>query len=166
MGELISGTAKLSADGKYRYSLVRDWGPEPRMAWCMLNPSTADAERDDSTIRRCIGFAKRERFGGIYVVNLMAFRARNPTDAMVVPDPCGPYNNDYLEGVARRYDTIVCAWGSGVPRWLVQNAFWYFMRGNGYKSPQLLCLGKNKDGSPRHPLFVPKSQPLIVWKRT
>lgn len=26
------------------------------------------------------------------------------------------------------------------------------------------CLGTNKDGSPRHPLYVPKNAPLAPWE--
>lgn len=72
--------AVISDDGRYRYRLWRTWAPElPRMAWIMLNPSTADAEVDDPTIRRCVGFAKREGCGGIEVVNLYAYRSTDPS---------------------------------------------------------------------------------------
>ena len=51
--------AKISSDGKYRYSLVREWDKEkPKVLFIGLNPSTADEKTDDPTIRRCIGFAK------------------------------------------------------------------------------------------------------------
>lgn len=46
----------------------------------MLTPSTADADTDDPTIRRCIGFAKSSGFGGLYVGNLFAYRSTQPID--------------------------------------------------------------------------------------
>ena len=53
--------AKISSDGKYRYSLVREWDKEkPKVLFIGLNPSTADEKTDDPTIRRCIGFAKSQ----------------------------------------------------------------------------------------------------------
>ena len=56
--------AIISACGQYRYHLWRRWDELlPTMVWVMLNPSTADATEDDPTIRRCIGFAKREGCG-------------------------------------------------------------------------------------------------------
>lgn len=61
--------AQISSDGLYRYSLTRHWGTPNEssdpLVFLMLNPSTADGLRDDPTIRRCIGFAKREENNGI-----------------------------------------------------------------------------------------------------
>ena len=59
----IIKTAAISDCGTYRYSLTREWAEGPRLLFVMLNPSTADAEADDPTIRKCIGYAQREGFG-------------------------------------------------------------------------------------------------------
>ena len=64
--------ATISTDGRYRYDLWRQWEPGPRLGFIMCNPSTADADLDDPTIRRCVGFARREGFAGITVRNLFA----------------------------------------------------------------------------------------------
>ena len=51
--------AMISADGQYRYRLWRTWDPSlHKLVWVMLNPSTADGQTDDPTIRRCISVAK------------------------------------------------------------------------------------------------------------
>src|SRR3954451_2301972 len=42
----------------------------------MVNPSTADAETDDPTIRKVKGFSERAGYGHIIVGNLFAFRAK------------------------------------------------------------------------------------------
>ena len=82
----VQRSAVISPDGLYRYRLDRWWGPESegmgsnRMPFMMLNPSTADADEDDRTIRRCIGFAHREGCNGITVVNIGAYRATDPDE--------------------------------------------------------------------------------------
>ena len=74
-------TAVIDKTEKYRYSLLREWDDtRHKCLFIMLNPSTADASRDDPTIRRCIAFAKREGCGGLHVVNLFAYRATDPVE--------------------------------------------------------------------------------------
>lgn len=70
--------AEFSPDRRYRYILTRRWSPAPMLGCIGLNPSTADELQDDPTVRRWMGFARRDGFGGIVVGNLFAFRATNP----------------------------------------------------------------------------------------
>ena len=94
-GDLLThSTAVISQDGLYRYHLERRWSDAPFLTFVMLNPSTADAEIDDPTIRRCVGFSKREGAGGIAVVNLYAFRATSPADLRQASAPYGPVRGD------------------------------------------------------------------------
>ncbi|PKN80874.1 MAG: hypothetical protein CVU47_08520, partial [Chloroflexi bacterium HGW-Chloroflexi-9] len=86
----VVGRASFSRDGRYRYSLVRRWGDGPRVAWVMLNPSTADATRDDPTLRRVIAISRRAGFGALEVVNLWALRSAHPADLARAADPVGP----------------------------------------------------------------------------
>ncbi len=158
-GEMVK-SAVLSGDRLYRYILSRGWASGPRMVWIMLNPSTADAENDDPTIRRCIGFAKREGCGSLDVVNLYALRCTKPKHLLDHPDPEGPDNP--LAWAQVLFDPepefIVAAWGafdtSDLPRpkALV-----------GYCSGSMLCLGTTAKNAPRHPLYVKADAPLVVW---
>lgn len=154
----MNKAAILSDDGRYRYLLERQWDERPRMAWCMLNPSTADANIDDQTIKRCIGFAKREGFGGIIVVNLMAFRATSPAVCFAQDDPYGPLNDEYLRIAANRTAKgIVCAWGACATKRAVERAI---------RSIGKVCLwhlGFTKYGQPRHPLRLETNTPLTLW---
>ena len=64
---------------RYRYWLRRELvDGEGGLVFVLLNPSTADATRDDPTIRRCVGFGKRWGFRVLTVVNLFAMRATSP----------------------------------------------------------------------------------------
>ena len=155
-------SAIISRDGLYRYKLVRQiytGSTAPPMTFVMLNPSTADAEIDDPTIRRCIGFARRELASSLIVVNLYAFRATNPKDLWKAADPVGHLNAGHILQAAEISHELVCAWGKNARTHEVNN-FVSSLKPDGVK---LSCLGVNKDGSPRHPLYIKADQPLIPW---
>ena len=167
MSDIIRN-AVISPCGKYRYLLTRDWqrpllmsSYQCSMLFVMLNPSTADAEVDDPTIRRCMGFARREGCYGIRVVNLFALRATNPAEMSRVEDPVGPLNDSYIEFHAHINESpIVVAWGKH------QGASQRLKALPVLRGQKLLCLGTNKDGSPKHPLYVPKATALVPWEVT
>lgn len=152
--------AEISPCGLYRYRLWRTWDEElESLPFVMLNPSTADANFDDRTIRRCIAFAKREKYGGIVVANLFAFRATKPNALKSATDPIGPRNEATLASICHtaRYASVpvLCAWGNGGGdrgRWFKQWA-----KANGAR---LVCLSKTAEGHPRHPLYVSGDQSL------
>lgn len=152
--------ATISPCGKYRYDLTRRWGSGPNMGFVMLNPSTADADVDDPTIRRCIGFAKREGCDGIVVVNLFPLRATDPTVlwATRYPDRFGPDSDTELQRHLIMVDgPLVEAWG-GDAATRGGEAVEMTLR---YLGSRLMCLGKTKDGHPRHPLYVKGDAPLM-----
>lgn len=155
---LLTRHASISPCGLYRYRLDRQWAPQRHsLPFVMLNPSIADAEVDDPTIRRCMSFARREGFGGITVINLYAFRATSPDDLWKAADPYGPNNDEYLLQIANDsvgVSPVVCAWGVHGGR---NNRPIVLMQQMG---ADLWCLGKTKDGHPRHPLYVRGDQPL------
>ena len=89
-------TALFSPCGRFRYRLGRRWGEGPTIAFVLLNPSTADDQRDDPTIRRCIGFARRLGFGGLEVVNLYAYVATDPAELRRVGYLVGDENDGHM----------------------------------------------------------------------
>src|SRR5579885_902200 len=105
--------ATFSEDRRYRYTLTRVWGDQAgeRCAFILLNPSTADAEKDDPTIRRCISYARRWGFAGLEILNLFAWRSTDPRALRMVPDPVGPMNLANIVAVTRSTPRIVCGWG-------------------------------------------------------
>ncbi|MEC9374624.1 MAG: DUF1643 domain-containing protein, partial [Planctomycetota bacterium] len=108
-------TALFDPTGRYRYRLTRRFpdapADGPAACFVMLNPSTADAERDDPTIRRCIGFARGWGCATLDVVNLFAFRATRPADLRAAEDPVGPCNQRHVRAAIRRADMVIFAWG-------------------------------------------------------
>ena len=154
--------AVISPCGQYRYTLTRRWNDGPMAYWIMLNPSTADATEDDPTIRRCVGFSKREGCGALTVVNLYALRATDPAALAKHPDPRGPDNAAVLVDTsyaARRGALVVAAWG----------AHPMAVKGAGsvermFAAAGAQCLGTTKAGEPRHPLYVKADQPFQPWR--
>jgi hypothetical protein len=149
--ETLKKAAIISKCSSYRYALWRIWDDSlPKILFIGLNPSTADQTVDDPTVIRCIGFARRWGFGGIYLANLFAFRTADPGWMKKAADPVGPENNVWLKKLASRAGLIIAAWG---------NHGMYFQRSEAVKRliPRLHCLKLNKSGQPSHPLYLPRT---------
>jgi hypothetical protein len=160
-------TAIIDPTGRFRYSLTRSWEPgQPLAVFVMINPSTADHTVNDPTIVRCIGFAKREGFGGMIVVNAYALRSTDPVNVRRDPGAAiGPRNDGMIRLAASDADRtggrIIVAWG---PKTWARSRTRYVAH-NLLADWPLWCLGVAKDGSPRHPLMVRTEQPLTRWAR-
>lgn len=153
--------ALISADGRYRYRLWRLWNVDaPVMVWVMLNPSTADAETDDPTIRKCIGFAKAHRYGGIIVVNLFAWRATDPKELARLDDPVGPENDEHIVWACRAplLATVVGGWGAN--RFAAKRATRVKVVIQSAGGRHIHCFRQSASGAPWHPLYLPYSSPL------
>lgn len=179
-GAYVSSGAVLSADGRYRYLLWREWrgshkpenwkwfgdvdgageplGEPKACLFIMLNPSTADGETDDPTIRRCLAFARSWGFERLEVVNLFALRATDPAKVLASDDAVGPENLDRVREAAEGAGMIVCAWGchgghlgqaDTVLGWI----------GN----RRVYALGVTKEGHPRHPLYLKAETQPVLW---
>ena len=164
------GAAGADMDGLFRFSLWRQWGPGRQMTFVMLNPSTADGLLDDPTLRRCIRFAKREGCDSVEVVNLYPFRTHKPkyllqAEADGIDISGGALGRRpvqrAVDRVASHGDVLVAAWGAhpiaktGGNRAVVTLA--------ASRGTPVWCFGVTKDGSPKHPLYLPADSPLIAW---
>lgn len=162
----MNKTAIISDCGKFRYHLTRTWdGALPPLPFIMLNPSTADADEDDPTIRKCIGFAQRLGFGGIEVFNLYAFRATDPKQLRANHYPVGPDNDRIItqrlhELGMHESGFVVCAWGANARNLSRQKDMRCHLSLAGVRLRALRLLG---DGTPEHPLMLPYScQPISL----
>lgn len=158
-------SAILSLCGQYRYLLKRPSeiaAPEKGTAFfIMLNPSTADAENDDPTIRRCRGFARDWGCAGLVVANLYAYRSTDPSLLNQVSDPIGPENNAYLSSLASEFGDVICAWGNNAAIEREIEVADILKKAGA----RMWCLGTTKSGSPKHPLYLSRSTELIPWDR-
>lgn len=146
----------LSADGVYRYRLWRVWDASlPTLAFVMLNPSTADHLTDDPTIRRCISRACGGKFGRLEVVNLFALRTMKPNELLTHSNPIGVREeaDRAVRESASCAAAVICAWGAHPSALKRAEAVAELMRGAAAQG-KLFHLGLNKDGSPKHPLYI------------
>lgn len=170
--------AILSGDGLYRWLLWRDWNRErPLLIWIMLNPSTADATKNDRTVDRCVGFAERLGYGGIAVVNLYAWRATDPRELAhsdrrgVVGADNDRHIRDVVGGVLwpGRPRRVLAAWGA-----TFQDRTWHEQRIADVRKlveaagASLWCLDVTAAGVPKHPLArgrsrIPDDATPVPW---
>lgn len=144
------GSAVFDPTGNYRYLLWRTWQTDaPCLTFVMLNPSTADADRNDPTIRRCLQFAQSWGYGSLKVVNLFGFKATHPKILQQASDPIGTENDRHLLAAVQKSDRTIIAWGN-----------WGTMQGRDrivmdlISSYSVYCLGVNRSGQPKHPLYL------------
>ena len=150
-----TGSAVFSHDRMYRYLLTRRVGvSQSRELFIMLNPSAADEERNDPTIRRCIGFARDWGFGVLEVVNLFALMSTDPKGLLDAEDPVGPDNDATIQAALQRADKVILAWGNHASRHRQRTAHVTRMALD-VSTPH--HLGLTKLGFPRHPLLLPRS---------
>lgn len=157
LGAGFVGNAIFSPEPEpvYRYWLSRQW-------------STADAERLDPTVRRCLGFARLWGCGRLVVVNLFALRATDPRKLRLAADPVGPLNTEHIRLAAdvavlpqaqwTGATGVVCAWGTSGkfagPKHNDQGQHALDVIRAAGAHP--LALGTTKQGHPKHPLYLPR----------
>ena len=171
----IKRSAVLSACGTYRWSLSRWWGPGPILPWIMLNPSTADADIDDPTLHRIIGFSWRWGFDGLLVFNVFPFRSPKPAalqDWLRWGERQDWHARDvtlenwqYAAGHLATYDAAIAAWGAQPGRLGQEAELGAESLVDAINDPEqvrppatrmrvleLFCLGETVGRSPKHPM--------------
>jgi hypothetical protein len=138
--------ATISPCGLYRYALWRVWSTNIKPLLVIgLNPSTADAYKDDQTIRRCINYASDWGMGGLLMGNLFAFRSTCPSGLSSIADPVGPDNDAWLLRMKDAAGMVLAAWGNHGDFRIERTAAVLEL------FPELYHLGLTKNGNPRHP---------------
>lgn len=153
--------ADISECEKYRYRLWRTWDhSKPICGIIGLNPSTADASREDPTARKFRGFAERFGYGGYVATNLFALRSTDWKALKTADDPVGPRNDATLVLEAKWRPVTICAWGTH--GWLFgrDEIVLSILRNAGIQD-RLHHLGLTKHGFPSHPLMLSYDRPLL-----
>lgn len=157
----LTGGAVFDSSRRYRYGLWRRWDDDlPRVAFILLNPSTATASCDDPTIRRCIRFAHDWGYGSVDIVNIFAFRSTDSKRLRFVRDPVGPQNDRHILRAVRRCRTVVAAWGVHGELHNRGDQIAETLR----RRTALHVLQCTRDGHPRHPLYLPACAKPVPWR--
>ena len=157
----LKSGATFSPCRTWRYALWRIWDDD-KMAvlWIGLNPSTAEEEKNDPTVRRCMGFSRDWGYGGIFMLNVFAFRATDPQVMKAAEDPIGQENYRTIQEYHEVAGLTVAAWG-------VHGAFMDQAAAvcrlerisphakTRYLGEDLWCLDITQGGHPSHPLYQP-----------
>ena len=148
--------AEFSNSRKYRYALWRIWDDKkPMIMFIGLNPSTANESDDDPTIRRVKRFAYDWGYGGVYMCNCFSYISTNPN--YLKDFNTTVTDNAWIYLFAAKCAAKVFAWGNfkiAEERGKELSGFF----------PEALCLGKNKNGSPKHPLYIAANTKPILFK--
>lgn len=163
----MTNACNFSPCRSYRYTLEHVIDPllhdrEPRrIMWIGLNPSTADEQQLDPTLRRIRAFSGDWGFTAFVMTNLFAFRATDPKDMKAAADPVGPENDRWLEGMAAHCEKHVAAWGRHGQHLVRDVAVMKLFQRCDYA---LNCLALNGDASPKHPLYVDGDTALVPFR--
>lgn len=166
--ESIRRAAVISEDNQYRYMLQRhgvtDDGNPLTMLAIGVNPSDADAERDDPTVVRLYGFCKTLGFGNLLVGNKFGRRSPDVKALRRAGDPIGPENDTYLYDMIKKADLVLACWGpmAKLPEAL-RHRWKNVVRLCDTADKTIYCLGTAADGHPRHPLMLPADTKLQFW---
>ncbi len=167
--DYLDTSAVISPCEQYRYVLRRRWAEGGRtLLWCLINPSTADAARDDHTVRKGVGFSQRWGFNAMVFANLFAYRATD-ADKLLTPklDIIGPDNDHWLDLLIGQHEHVILAWGAHHPH-LVETRMPALTALLEKHHRSVWCLGTNNGGSPKHPLKLGYDTPRerIAWEAT
>jgi len=151
--------AILSKNRLYRYVLSRQW--DLNKGTCLfigLNPSTADENEDDPTLRRCVNFAKEWGYGKYVMLNLFAYRSTDPSELKRQAKPIGYKNNFHIKEQCNKAELIVIAWGNHGSLLERDKQVLKLL-----KNYPIYCFKVTKQGQPAHPLYQPKTAKLIEF---
>ena len=143
---IIKKGAVFNSDRTHRYVLWRIWDVKmPKVLFIGLNPSTADEYEDDPTLKRVIQFAKDWGYGGVFMCNVFSFITPYPKelDTTILSLENMTWMNYYRKKSAE----VVCAWGAHKEASQNARRLYRYIR-------KASALQMNRDGSPRHPLYV------------
>lgn len=154
--------AEFSPDRKFRYLLGREWdASKPRVCWIGHNPSGAGEYNDDMTATKYVGFSQRNDFGSYVALNISPAITANPVEAAAIEISPESRFHCWAEAMSQS-SAVVFAWGddaSRLGRHVIDGAVSFAL----LAGKRIYCLGRTKNGNPRHASRLPYSTTLERW---
>jgi hypothetical protein len=147
----------------YRYSLEWSWAPRKTLLGLLMNPATASKHVADRTLLWLYRWSERNGFGRLIVCNADAYRCQDQARLAEIDDPCGPSNLGHIIEAAGRADAIAIGYGQPKVR-AVHDHGPRMVRALRAAGHELHVWGLAKNGTPKHPLYLPSDTPLTIWK--
>lgn len=140
---------------KYRFVLYRIWDKKRKyLIFIGLNPSTADENQNDNTVIKVINFTRKWGYGGVFMMNCYPYISTDP-ERLIMNKDYNKFNFECINKISKKCSKIIFSWGNfKIVRDNKTDIKLYKMFKSAY------CLIQNKNGSPRHPLYVPYNTKL------
>lgn len=145
------GDARFDESQMHRYLLTREQVGRVRSIVCFagLNPSVAGAVKGDPTVTRLMAFTLRWGYSSLSVVNTNPHIATDPSKSIVPGEIVLSENDRTIREQFEQATLIVCMWGTNVEPALADRVVGLLPR-----DTLVGCFGRNKNGTPKHPLYL------------
>jgi hypothetical protein len=163
----VCGAARFAGDrNEHRITLTRWLDPSPDDAnfalWIGMNPSTAEADVDDLTVRKEWTWTRRLGFYRYVKMNAASYRATDPKVLASVREVNHPDNLPLIVAMASAAAMIVLSTGN--PTDVLLGHYRTMVRALKAAGLTLQCLGTTKDGWPKHSSRIGYDTPFVEFR--
>ena len=161
---LIAERTVFNTDRTHRFTLFRYWGNHDDFACGIsMNPSGAAEDVGDPTVD---GMARRAKelwgVGAYYQLNVMSIRGTYSSDLAKTSVINLPENDEWIRRIASKARFVVVSWGNPGHASGRGPAVEAILR-EVCDPAKVFCFGRNKNGSPVHPLYQRIDAPLVPY---
>lgn len=161
---IVAERTIFNAERTHRLTLFRHWGDiDDYACGISMNPSGAAEDVSDRTVD---GMCRRAReywgVGAYYQLNVMSIRGTYSADLAKAGLVNLPENDEWIRRIAAKSRLVVVSWGKPGHKSGRGPAVEKILR-EVCDPAKVVCFGKNKDGSPVHPLYQRTDAPLLPY---
>lgn len=161
---IVAERTIFNADRTHRFTLFRHWGDIDDFACGIsMNPSGASEDSGDPTVNRMCQRAREHwGVGAYYQLNVMSIRGTYSSELGKAQALNLPENDEWIRRIAPKARLVVVSWGIPGHKSGRGQAVEKILR-EVCDPAKVVCFGKNKNGSPVHPLYQRLDAPLLPF---